>query len=378
MAHSPFTFGSTVSTHAFTNREAECEKLIKNLTSSINTMLISPRRWGKSSLVEKVTQTIKTHNKDIRVVTLDLFSCADEKEFLEMFAREVIKASANKLEEWITIAKTFFKQLTPKLSVGVDPNSDLSLSFDIDEISKFSEEILNLPEVISNKKNIKIIICLDEFQSLSSFKNYESLERKMRAAWQKHKKTTYCLYGSKRHMMAEIFNNPSKPFYRFGDVIMLQKIAEKKWIEFIVARFKKTGKNISEEEAQRIAVLMKNHPWYVQQLALYTWNLTKTTATAKEIKNALLEVLSTNTPFYEKEIEGLSRTQVAMLKAVTAGEKQFTSVRVMQKYSLGTPQNIRQNKTVLINKDIIDKTESDFQFLDPAFEIWFRRNFLHE
>ena len=123
---------------------------------------------------------------------------------------------------------------------------------------------------------------------------------------------------------------------------------------------------------------MKNHPWYVQQLALYTWNLTKTTATAKEIKNALLEVLSTNTPFYEKEIEGLSRTQVAMLKAVTAGEKQFTSVRVMQKYSLGTPQNIRQNKTVLINKDIIDKTESDFQFLDPAFEIWFRRNFLHE
>lgn len=214
MKGSPFIYGSTVSVHSFTNREAEMKKLSSNLLNGIHTTIISPRRWGKSSLVEKVISDINTTQKNVKVVLIDLFSVSSEEEFLEAFAREVIKSSSSQWQEWLASGKDFFKQLTPKLSIGLDPHSDFSLGFDWKELSKNSDEVLNLPENIANKKKIKFIICLDEFQNLSTFSHAANFEKKLRANWQRHKSVTYCLYGSKRHMMTEIFNHASQPFYR--------------------------------------------------------------------------------------------------------------------------------------------------------------------
>jgi hypothetical protein len=252
MKDSPFIYGTIVSTNSFTNREVESAKLESNLLNGINTTIISPRRWGKSSLVEKVITDINKKDKKTKTVIIDLFSVSGEEEFLELFAHQVIKASSSKWQEWMTSGKEFFKNLMPKLSLGIDPISDFSLSFDWQELKKNSEEVLNLPETIAKKKGIKFIICLDEFQNLSSFKDYLVFEKKLRASWQRHKSVTYCLYGSKRHMMTEIFNNPSKPFYRFGDIMLLQKIETKKWVSFIRKSFAKTNKQIDEKTAEII------------------------------------------------------------------------------------------------------------------------------
>ena len=246
MKDSPFIYGSIVSTHSFTNREIETEKLKGNLLNGINTTIISPRRWGKSSLVEKVISDINKKNKDVKTTIIDLFAVSNEEEFLEIFAKNVIKASSTKWQEWLSSGKDFFKKLIPKLSIGIDPTTDFSISFDWKELKKNSDEILNLPETISKQKNIKFIICLDEFQNLSSFPDYPNFEKKLRANWQRQKNVTYCLFGSKKHMMADIFNNPSKPFYRFGDIILLQKISIEKWVLFILKGFKETGKQIDE------------------------------------------------------------------------------------------------------------------------------------
>ena len=378
MIDSPFVYGNTVSSGSFTNRKIETKKLYNNLIQGINTMIISPRRWGKSSLVEKVVNDIKQKNKDRRTVVIDLFTVNTEKEFLETFAREVIKVSSNKWEDWVKNSKYFFKQLIPKISFGIDPFSDFSLSFEWEDLIRYSEEILNLPEMLARKKNIQFIICLDEFQNISNYSGFENLEKKMRAVWQRQKNVTYCLYGSKRHMMVEIFNNPSKPFYRFGDIILLNKINTKDWITFICDGFKKTGKLIEETDAAFLPMLMQDHPWYVQQLAHYTWNLTTKKATVEQIKKALLEVLNANTPFYQKEVETISITQLNLLKAVAFNEVQLTSTEVMQKYRLGTPRNVQKNKKVLLKNDIIDDTGDSLGFLDPVFEIWFRKQFFNQ
>jgi len=123
---------------------------------------------------------------------------------------------------------------------------------------------------------------------------------------------------------------------------------------------------------------MKLHSWYVQQLAHYTWNKTEMQGTQKEVYNALLELIQANTPFYQKEIEGLSSTQVNLLKAIAADEFQLTSAAVMQKYRLGTPRNVSKNKTTLLNADIIDESDGRYEFLDPAFEMWFRKQFFNQ
>ncbi len=298
-----------------------------------------------------------------------------EEEFLELFAEEIIKASSTKWEDWIKSGKDFFKQVIPKISFGVDPNSDFTLSFDWSELGKNRKEILNLPETIAQRKKIKFIIGLDEFQNLSLFSEYKKFEKNMRAVWQRQKKVTYCIFGSKRYMMTNIFDNSANPFYRFGDVILLSKISTEEWTNFIYSGFKKTNKHIDKSLAEIIPRIMKNHSWYVQQLSHYTWNLTSKRATEVEIKKALEEVISANTPLYQQEVEHLSRTQLNLLKAVANNEVQLTSTFVMQKYNLGTPRNVSKNKETLIKKDIINKVDAGYEFLDTAFEIWFNKKF---
>lgn len=376
--NSPFIFGTTVSEKSFTNREKEVSKLYNNLCQGINTTIISPRRWGKSSLVEKVIQDIDKNETGIKTVIIDLFTIGSEEEFYEVFAREVIKASSSKWQDWLRSGKVFFKQLVPKLSIGIDPANDFSLSFDWAELKKHRDEILNLPETIGVKKNIRFIICLDEFQNLSQFKNYELLEKRMRACWQRQKHVSYCLYGSKRHMMADIFDKASKPFYRFGDIMFLPKISTDKWNSFICKSFKATGKTISRKNAEFLAVTMKQHSWYVQQLAHYVWQQTEKKAGPDEINTALTELLAANSPLYQKEAEIMSSTQLNLLKAIIRGETKLTSVKTMKNYRLGTPRNVSKNKTKFINNDIIHKLNHQYELLDPAFEIWFKEQFFDD
>lgn len=378
MQGSPFIYGTTVSSYSFADREKERAQLKSNLLNGINTALISPRRWGKSSLVERVVEEIRKTKKGPKVVSLDLFSVSGEQEFLETFAREVIKASSGKYQEWIKTAKEVFSQLIPQISFGIDPTSDFSLRFEWRELQKHRDEVLNLPEKIASAKNIRFVICLDEFQNLAGFKDFESFEKKMRAVWQRQKLVTYCLYGSKRHMMSQIFNNPSKPFYRFGDVMSLGKISVNDWMHFIEAGFGTTGKFIAPAVALAIPEIMKCHSWYVQQLSHYVWNNSRKSAGESELYVALNELLSANTPFYIKETESFSPTQLNLLKAVVRGETQFMSAEVMQRYSLGTVRNASKNRKLLIDNDVIHESGDKYEFLDPAYELWFRRVFYKE
>lgn len=377
MKSSPFIYGSTVSSKSFTDREKESTKLKNNLTGGINTMIISPRRWGKSSLVEHVSADILAGNKNIRIAMIDLFSVNSSEEFFQKFTTEIIKASSTKWQDWVQTSKKIFKNIVPKIQVSADNVTGFSVSFDWQELKKHSDEILDLPERIANRKKIKMIVCLDEFQSIASFSDYEGLERKMRAVWQRHKLVTYCIYGSQRHMMTDIFNNPSKPFYRFGDIMLLERIDRSNWIDFICQSFSATSKSISESEAAIIADNMQNHPWYVQQLSHYVWNLTTRSVTKTDINTAMQELVNANMPLYQKEIEILSTTQINFLKAVAGGETKMTSTRVMSEFRLGTPRNVSKNRSILIKSDLISENDGKYYFVDPVFELWFRNKYLN-
>ena len=375
---SPFVFGNVVSLQSFTNREEDLQKLKKNLVSGINTIIISPRRWGKSSLVEKGIAEINNESTNYKTVKIDLFSVNSEQEFLELFAKEVLKASSTKWEEWLKDGKEIFKILIPKLSIGVQPDSDFSVSFDVKELRKNSDEILNLPEILAERKNIKFIICIDEFQNLAQFSEFEGFEKKMRSAWQKHKNSVYCLYGSKRHMMKDIFNNSSKPFYKFGDLFYLKKIKKEKWVAFITDNFKLTNRFITNDFAEKIADLMKNHSWYVQQFSFYIWSATGKEVGIEIFNHSLERLIQSNTPFFQELINEFSIGQINLLKAIIKVEKQLSSKATIKNYQLGTSANVVKNKKVLQEKDIIHDENGVLEMLDPVFELWFKKVYFNE
>ncbi|HOW30265.1 MAG TPA: ATP-binding protein [Bacteroidales bacterium] len=372
---SPFVFGRKVTGESFTDRETETQRLLNNFNNRINTILISPRRWGKSSLVKKAGNMAE--NEGLTVLFIDAFSLRDPSEFYATLATGVLKATSGKIELWIDMVKRFLSRLTPKFSFGADPLNSFELSFELDEIEKGYREILDLPEKIADEKNIRIVICIDEFQNTALFQDSLLFHKRLRSAWQEHQQVTYCLYGSRQHMMAALFEKQSMPFYRFGENIFLEKIQMNDWIAFIRERFSATGKNITDEMASKIASTVDCHSYYVQQLSHLVWQRTYHTADDTIYNHACLDLLSQNEILYLRETELLSETQLHFLKAVAAGiTENYNSKKVMSEYKMGTSANISKIKKALQEKEIIELSNNKIDFVDPVYKLWFKRKIL--
>ena len=373
--NSPFQYGTVVSKECFVNRVEERKQLKELLSSGINVMLISPRRWGKSSLVKVAMDELMHEDSKVRVCFIDAFSIKSEQEFYRTFAKEVISCAASTLEKKIEDIKHFLQGISPSVTLKSDLSNSLSLDLKFELEDRDVMEVLELPEKIAKAKNVRLVICIDEFQQLAQLSGYKDLEGKMRSAWQKQHQVSYCFYGSKRHMMLDIFNKSSNPFYRFGQLLFLQKIKKEEWIPFIVNAFQKTGKSINEEQAERLCDIVKCHSWYLQQLCYFVWSGTTNEVTDEAIDRRVQQLIDTNMPMFMNDAEKLTAAQAAMLRAVADGEYRFNSAPVMKKYELGSAQTITRNKRVLAEKDFVEKQGNKFVFSDPIFELWFNKEY---
>ncbi len=372
---SPFQYGTLVDKENFVNRVEERKQLKELLSSGINVMLISPRRWGKSSLVKVAMDELVEENKEIRICYIDAFSIKTETEFYQTFAREVIASAAFTLEKRLEDIRHFLKGISPSITLKSDSSNSMTFNLKFDLEEKGIMEILELPEKIAKAKGVHIIVCIDEFQQLAQLSGYKDMEGKMRSAWQKQHSVSYCFYGSKRHMMMDIFNNSSNPFYRFGQVLFLQKIKKEEWIPFIVRSFQKTGKSISEEQAGRLCDIVKCHSWYLQQLCYFIWSGTSETVTDETMEMRTQQLIDTNMPMFMNDTENLTAAQTNMLRAVADGEFRFNSQPVVRKYELGSAQTITRNKRMLTERDFIEKEGNKYVFSDPIFELWFKKEY---
>jgi AAA+ ATPase superfamily predicted ATPase len=372
---SPFVYGKVVENISFINRAKEIERLSGNFENHINSILISPRRWGKSSLVRKTATTVNKSNPNIKFCFLDLFRIRTEEEFYKQFVTEIVKSTSGKLDEWIENVKNFLGRFSPRFSFGADPVNDFQLTFDVSSGELDAKEVLNLPEIIAKKKKIHIIVCIDEFQDVGNYKDALGFQKLLRSVWQYHQNASYCLYGSKRHMMTELFENQSMPFYKFGDVLFLQKIKKHHFIKFITGSFSRTGKSIDKILSENLIEKVDTHPYYVQQLAHIVWINTTKKVTEEILEESINELIDQNSILYQQIVNGLSYTQINFLIALSRGAINFNSTEVMQKYALGTSANVTKIKKVLINKEIVDTTNGSISFLDPTFKLWMEKTF---
>ncbi len=334
----PFIFGVATSGDNFTDREKETARLLLNFQHGVNTVLISPRRWGKTSLVQKVCHLAQSDK--LKVVYLDIFSCRSDRDFYDAFASAVLKQT----------------------SLELNPKTE-----DIDEI-------LQLPEKIAQKKGCKIVVCIDEFQQIAEFKDSVVFQKRLRTVWQLQKSVSYCLFGSKKHLMNELFEKKSLPFYKFGDAIYLPKIGTSDWVKYICARFDTTDKHISENLAEQICQKVENHSSYVQQLAWLVWIHADKTATEKDLETAYQDLIDQNTPLFEKQTESLTTYQMNFLRAILDGvHSEFSTQEVLYKYQLGTSANVSTIKQALEKKELIEIEKRQVIIPDPVMKVWLRR-----
>ena len=366
-----FIYGVSVSGDNFTDRIKETRRLKMDFENGLNVVLISPRRMGKTSLVKKVQQVVDP--SIVHIVYLDIYDCKSEYDFYNKFAESILKQTSGRMEIFLEKTKKFLTRLTPKISFSPDPTAEYSVSLGITPKEYAPEEILQLPELIAQQIRKHIVVCIDEFQQVAEWHDTLQIQKRMRGVWQHQKHVSYCLFGGRQHMMNQLFQSKSMPFYQFGEPNYLQPITTEDWIPFIHQKFTDKGLAISESHIRTICDTVQNQSSYVQQLA---WNVminTDTEVTEQTIQAGISDLLIQCTPLFMEQTGGLSSYQMNFLKAIAAGQhNQFTSASVLQEYQLGSKSNVERIQNVLREKDYIVSTPNGLFFSDPIMELWLK------
>ena len=370
-----FVYGMSVGGNNFTDRIEETKRIKLDFENGINVILISPRRMGKTSLIKKVISEVD--NPMIKIVYMDIYDCRSEYDFYNRFAETIMKSTGSHLEQVMENIKRFLVRVSPKLSFSPEPNSEFSISLGITPKNYSPEEILNLPERIAKEQGVRMVVCIDEFQQIGEFTDSLTIQKRLRGVWQHHQNVCYCFFGSKKHLMENIFQNRRMPFYQFGEMLHLKCILTEYWVPFICTRFEKYGKKIAEGYASRICQVVKNHSSYVQQLA---WNVmaeTEKEVNEESFKEGLKALLEQNSSLFIQQTEGLTTYQLNFIRLLCKDiHTGFTTKAVSEIYPLGSKSNIDRIKKCLIEKEIIT-IEKDGVFLaDSVFELWFKREMM--
>ena len=369
-----FVYGVAVEGENFTDRVEETKRLKRDFENGQNVVLISPRRMGKTSLVRRVISQVDT--RKVAIVYFDIYDCRTEYDFYNKLVTATLRQTSGKGELMLRNIKEFLTRLTPKISFGVDPANEMSVSLGTAPEDYSPEEILQLPEKLAQKMGKHIVVCIDEFQQIGYFPDTLEVQKRVRGVWQLQQNVSYCLFGSKKHMLTNLFQNKRMPFYQFGDTRFLQPIALEDWIPFIRQKFEESGLTIDDEQIARICETVEFQSSYVQQLA---WNVMLCTEgrTVDEaaMAEAVADLIDQNSTLFLQQTEGLSSYQINFLKALAAGESDdFTSAAILKKYSLGSKSNISRLQDTLIKKELIEKTGRKVIIADPVFRLWMLRS----
>ena len=366
-----FVFGVAVDNYNFTDREQETRLLCSNFEAGINTILISPRRWGKTSLVKKAISMVDKER--VIMVHMDMFACKTEYDFYNTFSAAILMQTASRKELWMENARDFIARLVPKVSISPEPNSDISLSLGITPATHSPEEILNLPEQIAQRKGKRIVVCIDEFQQIGEFSDSLTVQKRLRTVWQHQQLTSYCLFGSKKHLMTSLFGQRSKPFYQFGQMMYLTKIPVEAWTEYIQSHFRERGRSISTEVVAELCTLVDLQSSYVQQLAAILLSMLSEgeTATKEHRYPAFRPLLDTCTPLFKQQIATLTGYQLNALRALADGHHaDLGNNAVREGYNLGSTSNIPRLKSALLERDLIEQDGREVFLSDPVFARW--------
>lgn len=370
-----FVYGMSVAGNNFTDRIEETKRIKADFEHGINVILISPRRMGKTSLIKKVIS--KMDNPMIKVVYMDVYDCRSEYDFYNRFAEAIMRSMSNKLEQVVENIKQFLIRISPKISFSPEPTSEFSLSLGITPKDYSPEEILNLPERIAKEKGIRMVVCIDEFQQIGEFPESLTVQKRLRGVWQHHQDVSYCFFGSKRHLMENIFQNRRMPFYMFGEMLHLDCIPTEYWVPFICSRFEKYGKHISTEYATMICETVKNYSSYVQQLA---WNVmaeTEADVDEESMQNGINALLQQCNSLFVQQTENLTTYQLNFIRLLCKGvHSSFMAKNIADTYPLGSKSNIDRIKKALEDKEIITIKKDGVFLSDCVFELWFKREMM--
>ena len=375
----PFVYGEVVPGEAFVDREVELDRLVSDLGDGQKVFLISPRRYGKSSLIRQALEALRRRGALTIEVTVSSYS--SYLAFLEGYARAIagVETKWDRARTWLTeaIAST-------RPEIRYEPKETglgrLSVAFPLvttaRDLNRLANEVFALPGKLAAERKRTIVVALDEFQAIDSF-NGGSVEHAIRAAAQHQRQVGYVFAGSEPSLMEKMIG-PRRPFYKAGPVMRLQKISPTIFGDFIERRFTKSGIKPEAGLAEAIVDLAGNLPYDVQRLAHETWDDVRARggrkATLEDLHGTLARLMSEQETLFEAVWQRLTLQQRATLRAVVlqAG-RELHSADARSRHRLGGPSSIQTSLAALTKQDVLLKEGARYVVVDSLLREWVAR-----
>jgi uncharacterized protein len=375
----PFVYGEVVTAAAFADREQERDRLGRDLAEGQKVFLISPRRYGKSSLIRGVMKTLAAQ----RIITVEVTVAASSSYvgFLEAYARALLSADtpASGLRRWTA---ELLKSVRPELRFDAQPAGPprFSVAFpavrSARDTARLAAEVFALPGRIAAARRQRLAIALDEFQTIAAFDG-GNVEHALRAAVQEQRSVGYVFAGSEPSLMERMLT-PRRPFYKAGPVIRLGKIDERIFAEFIEAKFAGSGIRTEDGLGGAIVELAENVPYDVQRLAHETWDDVRAagrkTAGLEDLHLTLGRLLDEQHTVFEESWQRLTLAQRAVLRAVVLENgRELLSAGVRLRHRLPGASSVQSALAALIRQDIVMKDEGRYVVNDSLYREWMAR-----
>jgi len=375
----PFVYGEVVPGESFVDREAELDRLVADLGSSQKVFLISPRRYGKSSLVRKTLEALRRRGALTIDVTVSSYSYY--LAFLEGYARAIasVESKWDRARTWLTgaIAST-------RPEIRFEPKETGLGRFSVAfpgvttsrDVNRLANEVFALPGRLAADRKRAVVVALDEFQAIEGF-NGGSVEHALRAAAQHQRQVGYVFAGSEPSLMDKMIG-PRRPFYKAGPVMRLQKIPEPMFADFIEARFTKSGIRPEPGLGAAIVDLAGNLPYDVQRLAHETWDDLRAVggrrATLENLHTTLARLLAEQDMLFEAVWQRLTLPQRATLRAVVfQSGRELHSADARARHRLSGPSSIQASLAALVKQDVLLKEGSRYVVVDSLLREWVAR-----
>ena len=379
MADNPFVYGEIVPASAFVDREVERDRLVADLAAGQKVFLISPRRYGKSSLIRLALRALARRKVVTLEVTVSSFS--SYVAFLEGYARALLglETRSGRVRSWL---RDLFRGVTPELRIEAGaPGGKLAVSFPgvrtARDAARLAEDVFALPARLAAHLGRPLAVALDEFQAVAAF-NGGSVEQALRAAVQQQRQVGYVFAGSEPSLMEQMIG-PRRPFYKAGPVMRLQKIPADLFAAEIEERFRRSG--IAPEAGLGAAIvdLAGNLPYDVQRLAHETWDdataAGERRASLDDLHATLHRLLAEQETLFEAVWERLTLAQRAVLRAVVLEHgMEMLSADTRVRHRLGGASSVQTALAALVRLDLVSR-ESDGRYVvvDSLTREWVAR-----
>ena len=372
----PFVYGEVVPAAAFVDRVDELERLARDLAAGQKVFLISPRRYGKSSLIRHALAGLR--RRGLLAVEVTVSSFSSYVAFLEGYARAVVAAETRweRARSWLSDAiRSARAEVRP--GDGSPTVSFPGVRTDRD-VARLAEEVFALPGRLADMRRRRVVVALDEFQAIGGFDG-GSVEHALRAAVQHQRMVGYVFAGSEPSLMERMLG-PKRPFYKAGPVVRLDKIPAAEFAAFIDRRFARSGMRPEEGLGAAIVELAGNLPYDVQRLAHETWDEVRASArgrrraTLDDLHRALKRLLAEQQTIFEAVWERLTLAQRAVLRALVLEDgRELLSADVRTRHRLGGPSTVQAALAALVRDDIAAREADRYVVVDSLLREWVAR-----